>query len=211
MSSEKISYKKFVNRSKPLLVVFSAPSGAGKSTIVRELLKKNRKFCKSISATTRERRKGERNSRDYFFLTDEKFRNKTVKGEFIETARVFKKSYGTPKDYVLQSLKKGKTVLFDIDIQGGKSIKKWRRDAVLIFILPPDMKTLRQRLMKRKSETDKNLELRLSQALKEIELWSKYDYVVCNDKLEETIEIIEKIIRAESQNSIRFANTDLNK
>jgi len=211
MTSENISYKRFVNRSKPLLVVFSAPSGAGKSTIVNELIKKNRKFCKSISATTRERRKGERNNRDYFFLTEKEFRNKTSKGGFIETAKVFTNLYGTPKDYVLQSLKKGKTVLFDIDIQGGKSIKKWRSDAVLIFILPPDIKTLRQRLTKRKSETKENLELRLSLALKEIRLWSKYDYVVCNDKLNETVEIIEQIIRAESQNSIRFTNTDFNK
>lgn len=198
-----------INKIRPLLVVFSAPSGAGKSTIVRKLLRGNRKFCKSISATTRPRRKGEREGRDYFFLTDQQFRNKEKRGEFIETAKVFKEWYGTPKDFVQKATAAGKTVLFDIDIKGGVSVKKWRKDAVLIFVLPPSLRSLRQRLAGRRSESEESMELRLSRALKEIRYWSKYDYVVCNDDLDETLALVRQIIRAESQRATRMQAAEL--
>jgi guanylate kinase len=190
-------------------VVFSAPSGTGKSTIVRELLRRNRKFCQSVSATTRPRRRGERNGRDYFFLTAEQFRNKAQRCEFIETVEVFDGFYGTPKDFVLRAVAGGKTVLFDIDVKGGMAIRKWRKDAVLIFLAPPGLAALKRRLRGRKSESEASLKLRLSRALKEIRYWSKYDYVVCNDKLAETVQLIEMIIRAESQRSTRIQAADL--
>ncbi len=198
-----------INRHRPLLVVLSAPSGAGKSTIVDLLVKGNRHYCKSISATTRSSRRGERRGRDYFFLTETEFRNKARQGEFIEMAKVFREYYGTPKDYVLSAEAKGKTVLFDIDVQGGMSVKKWRRDAVLIFIVPPSLKELQRRLRDRKTETKEAQKLRLARALKEIGYWTKYDYVVCNDNLEQCVSLVESIIEAESQRSSRIETSDL--
>jgi guanylate kinase len=110
---------------------------------------------------------------------------------------------------VLRAVAGGKTVLFDIDVEGGMAIRKWCQDAVLIFLVPPGLAALQRRLRGRKSESEASLKLRLSRALKEIKYWSKYDYVVCNDKLEETVQLIEMIIRAESQRSTRIQAADL--
>lgn len=185
-----------LNKPKPMLVVLSGPSGTGKSTIVRELRKRQLNFVESVSATTRPRRKGERDGKDYYFLTLEQFRNKLKRGEFIETVRLFDEHYGTPEKPVLDALKKGHTVLFDIDIRGGRSIKRWRKDSVLIFILPPSFEVLKQRLTLRKSETPASLKRRLGRALKEMKNWTKYDYVVCNDDLAETVSLIEVLSAA---------------
>lgn len=194
---------KTVNSQKPLLVVLSGPSGTGKSTIVEELLKRDRRFTVSISATTRPRRRREKEGRDYYFLTAAEFRNKRRRGEFIETARVFGEWYGTPKKPLLEALRRNRLVLFDIDIQGGMSIKRWRKDAVLIFVVPPSMAVLRKRLVGRKTESADERRVRLARALKEISFWSKYDYVVCNNDLAETVELIGSIIRSESQRVVR--------
>jgi guanylate kinase len=192
-----------VNTQKPLLVVLSGPSGAGKSSLVNELLKQNPRFVVSISVTTRPKRRGEKEGRDYYFQTQEEFRNKKRRGEFIESARVFKEWYGTPRERVLEALGRGRSVVFDIDVQGGMSIKKWRRDAILVFVLPPSMAVLRKRLQGRKTESLAEVKLRLARALKEIGFWSKYDYVVCNNDLRETVKLIGQIVRAESQRVIR--------
>ena len=198
-----LSSPKTVNAQKPLLVVLSGPSGTGKSTIVAELLKRDRRFCVSISATTRPRRSAEKEGKDYYFLSPEEFRNKKRRGEFIETASVFEEWYGTPKKLLLEALKHNRLVLFDIDVHGGMSIKKWRKDAVLIFVLPPSMSALKGRLSGRKTESATEMKLRLARALKEISFWSKYDYVVCNNDLNETVELIRSIIRSESQRVVR--------
>ncbi len=198
--TQRRSPAKQINAQKPLLVVLSGPSGTGKSTIVRELLKRDRRFCVSISATTRPRRRGEKEGKDYYFLSTEQFRNKSNRGEFIETARVFDHWYGTPKKRVLALVRQNRLVLFDIDVQGGMSIKKWRKDSVLVFVLPPSMSVLRSRLVNRKTESVSESKSRLARALKEIRFWSKYDYVVCNNDLDETVNLVLDIIRAESQN-----------
>jgi guanylate kinase len=197
------SLPKTVNTQKPLLVVLSGPSGTGKSTIVAELLKRDRRFCVSISATTRSKRPGEKEGKDYYFLSTEEFRNKKRRGEFIETASVFGEWYGTPKRLLLDAVEHNRLVLFDIDVQGGMSVKKWCKAAVLIFVLPPSMSVLRKRLASRKTESATEMKLRLARALKEISFWSKYDYVVCNNDLDETVELVGSIIRAESQRVVR--------
>lgn len=188
-----------LNSRKPLIVVMSGPSGVGKSSIVEGLLSAHRDFVESVSATTRKRRTGERSGRDYFFLSHAEFRNKKKNREFIETAEIFGEFYGTPKKPVLDALERKRTVLFDIDIAGGQAIKKWRRDAVLIFIMPPSLNVLRKRLVGRKTESESQVKVRLGRALKEMKVWTKYDYVVCNDDLERATALIENIITAESQ------------
>ncbi|MBK7090767.1 MAG: guanylate kinase [bacterium] len=188
-----------LNSRKPLIVVMSGPSGVGKSSIVEGLLTSHRDFVESVSATTRKRRTGERSGRDYFFLSHAEFRNKKKNREFIETAEIFGEFYGTPKKPVLDALERKRTVLFDIDIAGGQAIKKWCRDAVLIFIMPPSLNVLRKRLVGRKTESESQVKVRLGRALKEMKVWTKYDYVVCNDDLERATALIENIITAESQ------------
>lgn len=188
-----------LNSRKPLIVVLSGPSGVGKSSIVEKLLKSHRDLVESVSATTRKRRTGERNGRDYFFLSRDQFRNKKKNREFIETAEIFGEFYGTPKKPVLEALSRQRTVLFDIDIVGGQAIKRWCKDAVLIFIMPPSLNVLRRRLVGRKTESESQVKLRLGRALKEMKVWTKYDYVVCNDDLKRVTALIENIIAAESQ------------
>jgi guanylate kinase len=197
------SLAKTVNSQKPLLVVLSGFSGTGKSTIVNELLKRDRRFAVSVSATTRPKRVGEKEGRDYYFLEPNAFRNKMSRNEFIETAKLFGEWYGTPKKGVLEALRRKRVVLFDIDVLGGMSVKKWRSDAVLIFVLPPSLRELRKRLARRKTESAAAMKLRLARVLKEISFWSKYDYVVCNKDLTETVDLVMDIIRAESQNTSR--------
>ncbi len=192
-----------LNSRKPLIVVLSGPSGVGKSSIVEQLLAAHHNFVESVSATTRKRRTGERQGRDYYFLSRDEFRNKKRNGEFIETAEIFGEYYGTPKKPVLDALSRRKTVLFDIDIVGGQAIKRWRKDSVLIFIMPPTLNVLRTRLVGRKTESEAQVRLRLGRALKEMKVWTKYDYVVCNDDLDRATALIENIITAESQRVTR--------
>lgn len=192
-----------LNARKPLIVVLSGPSGVGKSSIVENLLAAHRDFIESVSATTRKRRTGERHGKDYYFLSREDFRNKQRRGEFIETAELFGEMYGTPKKPVLEALQRNRTVLFDIDILGGRAIKRWRKDAVLIFVMPPSLMALRRRLTGRATESESQVKLRLGRALKEMKVWTKYDYVVCNDDLLRSTALVESIIAAESQRTSR--------
>lgn len=203
------SHLRRLNKRKPLIVVLSGPSGVGKSTLVEWLLQRNRNFVESVSATTRIKRAGERQGRDYFFMTPATFRNKLRRGEFIETARIFDAWYGTPKQAVLNAIARGRTVLFDIDILGGRAIKRWHRDAILIFVMPPSLAVLKRRLLGRQTESSESARKRLGRALKEMKVWTKYDYVVCNDDLDATAALIDQIIRAESQRVTRCGTINL--
>ena len=187
-----------MSHSKGRLFVISGPSGTGKGTICKEILKDiNNEF--SVSMTTREPREGEVHGKDYFFVSREEFLEHVEKGNFLEHATVFENFYGTPKDIVLKRLDKGRNVILDIDVQGSLQVKASMPEAVLIFILPPSLAVLRQRLEGRGTETQDKIEYRLSKAVNEIKFIGEYDYYVVNDVREEAFAQVRSIIAAELQ------------
>ena len=191
-------------RKKETLVVISSPSGGGKTTICQRILNKHKDYIRSVSATTRKRRKGERHGKDYLFLTEEEFKKRIKKREFVEWAWVHGNRYGTLKKFVTKTKKGRKVVLFVLDVQGGMALKKKYPQSVLIFLLPPSMEELKRRLTKRGTERTQEMKKRLKTALKEMNFWSKYDYVVINKNLSQTVKSVEKIIDSERLKSIRF-------
>ncbi len=182
---------------KGLLIVVSGPSGAGKGTICKEVLSRRDDIFVSTSATTREPRKGEVEGVNYFFITREDFEKKIEEEAFIEYAEVYTNLYGTPKDTVLEKLNKGENILLEIDIQGALQVKKRYPEGVFIFILPPSMKELKNRIIGRGSETPESLERRFSSAYEEIEFVNQYDYYIINDQVKKAADLMESIIDAE--------------
>ena len=180
-----------------LLVVVSGPSGCGKGTISKELLKRNKDMSISISATTRKPRKGEVDGENYFFLTEEIFKSMINKNEFLEYAHVHGNFYGTPKKFVLEKIENGENVFLEIDVQGALQIKEIYPDGVFIFILPPSMEELKNRIIKRGTESEDDIKRRYKNAFEEVKYIKKYDYLVINDKVIEAVEKIESIISAE--------------
>lgn len=186
------------------LVVLSSPSGGGKTTICRKILNRHKDYLYSTSATTRRKRKNEKEGRDYFFLSENQFNQIRKKRGFVEWAKVHGEYYGTLKKFVDKAKEEGKTALFVLDVQGGMAIKKKYPESVLIFLLPPSLEELKKRLIRRGTDRADEIEKRLKIALKEMRFWSKYDYVVINKNLEETVKLVEKIIEAERHKSLRF-------
>jgi guanylate kinase len=177
--------------------IFSAPSGSGKTTILKPILEKLKdKFSFSISVTTRPAREGEKDEVDYYFITPEKMREHIEKGDFLEWEEVYPgKYYGTFKSELDRIWKQGKYVIFDIDVKGGVNIKNILQDqACSIFIMPPSIKELERRLRNRNTESEETLKERLSRAEMEISLSENFDYVVCNDDLDTAIARVEEII-----------------
>ena len=181
--------------NKGRLFVISGPSGTGKGTICKELIKDD-KIRLSVSMTTRNPREGEVHGVSYYFATKEEFLQKIEAGGFLEYAEVFGNYYGTPKMEVLELLDEGIDVLLEIDVQGALQIKEVYPEAVLVFILPPSMEELRIRLTGRGTETQEVVERRLGEAAKEISYVKHYDYAVINDDLEEAIDNVKSVIRA---------------
>jgi guanylate kinase len=179
------------------LFVISAPSGSGKTTLCRLLLRSTRGLVRSISMTTRSPRRGERHLRDYFFVTVKEFLRRRRSGTFLEHAQVFNEYYGTPKPFVLRSIRKGQDVLLSIDVQGGRQIKSRFPDAVLIFIMPPSLKILQQRLRKRKTDRPKVIQERLNEARSELRELHHYDYAVENDRIGNALADLKAIVTAE--------------
>ncbi len=175
------------------LFVISGPSGSGKSTIC-SLLEKEDKIKISISATTRNKRTGEVDGVNYFFLTKEEFEKKIKENAFYEYANVFNNYYGTLKAKVDEMLDEGYHVILEIDVQGAMQIKEQNSEAKLIFIMPPSEEELIKRLTGRNTESEEQLKLRIGTAKKEISYKDKYDYVVINDNLEKAVEEIKEII-----------------
>lgn len=186
-----------IDKKKGKLFVISAPSGTGKTTIARHLLKITPGIVCSISVTTRAKRKDEKEAGDYYFITKDEFTRRKNKGEFLEWAKVFGNFYATPKDFVVSWLSAGKDVILTIDVQGAMKVKKAYPLGKLIFVLPPSMQELKKRLFKRKSERKQQIKKRLEIAKKEICFADKYDYVVINDTLNSAVEEIGKIINKE--------------
>ena len=179
------------------MVVISGPSGVGKSSFVHQLLDAGLNLEYSVSATTRPRRPHETDGRDYLFLTREEFRRRVDAGEFVEWAEVHGEQYGTLKSEIERRLAEGRNVLLDIDVQGGTAVRKVYPDGVFIFVLPPSMASLEERLRGRGTDPDERIRLRLENARREIELGKAYDYAVVNDDLDLALNRVVAIITAE--------------
>jgi guanylate kinase len=182
---------------KPLVFIISAPSGSGKSTLVNELLQLVDDLDFSISYTTRPPRGSEANAKQYYFISREEFERMVQADEFLEYADVFGNYYGTARLFLQEAERKRRDLLLDIDVQGAAQIQRKLPDAISIFILPPDQKTLEWRLRKRSEDREEVIQRRLITASREIWNYDKYDYILVNDRLEESVEILEGIVRAE--------------
>ena len=181
-----------------LMLVLSSPSGAGKTTISRELLELEPDLSMSVSATTRQPRPGEVDGKDYFFITKEKFHEMVENDEFLEHATVFENSYGTPRTPVEAALNAGKDVLFDVDWQGTQQLRdKDTKDLVSIFVLPPSKDELERRLRTRAQDPDDVIAKRMAKASDEMSHYDSYDYIVVNVEVGESVDEVQSVLRAE--------------
>ncbi|NLJ72382.1 MAG: guanylate kinase [Syntrophomonadaceae bacterium] len=180
-----------------ILFVISGPSGVGKGTLREALLKSTPNLIDSISVTTRPARIGERDGREYFFMDRDKFENLIKQEEFLEWAQVYSNLYGTPKQFVQENLDKGLDVLLEIDIQGAMQVKAKKPDGVFIFIAPPNVEELANRLINRGKDSQDSIVERLKACYDEMEFMREYDYLVINDNISEAIKNLEAIIIAE--------------
>ncbi len=181
---------------KGIIVVVSGFSGAGKGTLMKELVKRYPNYALSISATTRKPREGEREGREYFFKTVKEFEQMIAEDALIEHARYVENYYGTPRNYVEDMLSEGKDVILEIEIQGALKIKEKYPDALLLFVMTPDAKTLKERLTNRGTESTEKIDSRLSRAAEEAEGVEQYDYVVVNDDLNACVELTNQLIQS---------------
>jgi guanylate kinase len=180
-----------------LMLVLSSPSGAGKTTLSRMLLKSDPSVELSVSVTTRPRRANEKNGRDYRFIQKPQFERMLQKGELLESAEVFGNLYGTPRAPVERALAAGRDVLFDIDWQGTQQLEKAGRDLVTIFVLPPSAVDLERRLRTRAQDSDDVIGSRMAKAADEMSHWAEYDYVIVNQDIEQAFAGVRAILAAE--------------
>jgi len=180
------------------MLVLSSPSGAGKTSICKKLLQQDTGLVLSVSATTRKRRPGEVEGKDYQFLSIQEFESRINKSQFLEYAKVFDNYYGTPAQLVERTLKSGVDVLFDIDWQGTQQLKaRARQDLVSVFILPPSIKELEKRLFKRAQDTKEVVANRMSKSASEMTHYPEYDYVIINHDLDKSVQQVQSILCAE--------------
>ena len=180
------------------LIIVSAPSGSGKDTVVKKLMEKSTApIWVSVSATSREPRNGEVEGKDYYFLSKDDFKEKIDEGFFLEYAEYAGNYYGTPKKYIKEKLDQGIDVILIIEIQGAKKVKEMLPESLLIFIMPPSLKTLVKRLKRRGTDSNEKIIERFHTAYKEINEVTKYNYVVVNDILDDAVDKVDAIIKAE--------------
>ena len=197
-------------KKRGLLIVISGPSGAGKGTICSELLKRNSDIWLSTSMTTRELRGNEVNGKEYYFVSKEEFEKRIKNNQFLEYAVVHNNQYyGTPEDKIEEKLNNGFDVILEIDIQGALKVQQKINEALFIFIMPPTMEILKQRLINRNTETQDKVIERFKTAYNEINEITKYNYVVVNDKIENATSKVESIISAEKCRVDRIEEVDL--
>ena len=190
---------------KGLLIVFSGPSGVGKGTLLKELMPmKELKLMYSVSMTTRKPREGEVDGVNYFFVTKRAFNKAVKEGKLLEHVEYVGNYYGTPKDYVNKKRKEGFNVILEIEVQGAKKIIESGEDCLSIFITPPSIKELENRIRGRKSESEEVIKERIKTAKKELKNLDLYDYTVCNDKVDQAVKDVRKIILKEMKVSMLF-------
>jgi guanylate kinase len=176
--------------------IVSAPSGSGKTTLLQNLLRTFQDLKFSVSYTTRQPRAGERHGNDYFFVDRSEFLKMAGRGEFLEWAEYYGQLYGTSRAFVEQHVAAGQDVILDIDVQGARQVKSKIAEAIAVFVLPPSFVELERRLRSRRLESDEAIHRRLEIAKSEIPFYRDYDYIVVNDVLENSVQILESIIRA---------------
>ena len=184
-------------RERGILAVVSGFSGAGKGTLMKALMDRYDNYALSISVTTRQPREGEKDGREYFFITEEQFDEMVAQDRLIEYARYVHHSYGTPKDYVMRQLEEGKDVILEIEIQGALKVKERFPETLLAFVTPPSAEELKRRLVNRGTETEEDIEARMRRARGGAEQMDRYDYLLINDQLDACVEELHRLIQAQ--------------
>lgn len=192
-------------KEKGILFVLSGPSGVGKGTVRKALFEQDTDLRYSISMTTRNPREGESDGIDYFFKTRDEFEKLVSEGELIEYAEYANNYYGTPKTYVQQTLEEGKDVFLEIEVNGALQVRENFPDGVFVFLIPPSLKELKDRIVNRGTETEDKIKARLEAAREEIDMMDKYDYVVVNDNIDHAVKKVQSIVVSEHCKRARVA------
>ena len=188
---------------KGFLLVISGPSGVGKGTVLHDLMNTQKNLVYSVSVTTRKQRPGEIEGVSYFFKSHEEFEKMIEEDKFLEYAKVHDNYYGTPKDFVEEKINEGKIVILEIDVQGALNVKKNIDNGVYIFLAPPSLSELKNRIVNRGTETESDINLRMHNARKDLSYIKDYDYLVVNDHLNSAINLVNEIINAEKHKVFR--------
>ncbi|WP_282929657.1 guanylate kinase [Anaerococcus sp. Marseille-Q7828] len=194
---------------KGFLLVVSGPSGVGKGTVLHDLMNTQKNLVYSVSATTRNRRDGEIEGVSYFYKTHDEFKQMIDEDEFLEYAKVHNNYYGTPKEFVERKINEGKIVVLEIDVQGAVNVKQNTENAVFIFLAPPSLSELKNRIVGRGTETEQDINVRMKNARKELEYIKYYDYLVINDHINSAINSVNEIINAEKHKVFREEDFDI--
>ncbi|MBP2069755.1 MULTISPECIES: guanylate kinase [Anaerococcus] len=194
---------------KGFLLVISGPSGVGKGTVLHDLMNTQKNLVYSVSATTRDKRDGEIEGVSYFYKSHEEFKQMIDDDQFLEYAHVHNNYYGTPKEFVENKINDGKIVVLEIDVQGAVNVKKNTDNAVFIFLAPPSLSELKNRIVGRGTETENDINLRMKNARRELEYIKYYDYLVVNDHINTAINSVNEIINAEKHKVFREEDFDI--